>query len=603
MKRITYIFLFLCIVLGAFADDVSFRASAPSQVVVGTPFQLTYTVNQRAKDLRAPEFEGFDVLAGPYTSQSSSTQFINGTRTSTFTLTYTYTLMAQNVGTFTLPPATITVSHNTYNSNGLKITVLPEDEKPDTQQQGSAGGNSQAGRTSQASGSKDDLFIRTIVSKTNVYEQECITLSYKLYTLVDVAQFTNNTKIPEFMGFVKQEVDLGNIQTNLEHYNGRNYQTATLFETQLYPQKSGDIKIEPASFEAIVRVRNQSQVRSIFDDFFDTYSNVSRQLVAPGVTIHVKSLPSGRPQGFSAGVGSFTMNSSISATELSTNEAVTLKITVSGTGNMKMLKTPQVEWPEGFETYDPKLTNNTRNSAGGLTGSKTFEYLAIPRASGTYTIPAVSYSYFDPQAGAYKTLSTPPYTLQIKKGADDNNAVVSNYVNKEDIRQLGSDIRHIYTGEIKQSSQDKVKFGSWIFWMLYIIPLLLTIIIIVVLRKRIRDNADIRKVKYRKANKEAQRRLRQAKKMMTEQNEKGFYEEIERALWNYLSDKLSIPTAELTKDNISQLLLERGIDQNTIDELNTLLRNAEFARYAPSQNNTTMQQMYEQTAELINKIN
>ena len=605
MKKTLYILLFSVCTIVAHADDVSFRASAPSQVVVGSPFQLTYTVNQRAKDLRAPEFEGFDVLAGPYTSQSSSTQFINGQRTSSFTLTYTYTLMAQQVGTFTIPPASVTVSHETYNSNGLKITVLPEDEQPQTNtgSQALQGGTRSEGQSSQATGSKDDLFIRTIVSKTNVYEQECITLSYKLYTLVDVAQFTNNTKIPEFTGFVKQEVDLGNIQTNLEHYNGRNYQTAILYETQLYPQKSGDIKIEPASFEAVVRVRNRSQVRSIFDDFFDTYTNVNRMLSAPGVTVHVKPLPSGRPQGFSAGVGSFSMKSDISATEMETNEAVTLKITVSGTGNMKMLKTPQVEWPEGFEEYDPKVTNSIRNSSGGQTGNKTIEYLAIPRASGTYTVPAVKYSYFDPQSGTYKTLSTQEYTLHIKKGAEGDNVVLGNYVNKEDIRQLGSDIHHIYTGEIRNEKEETVTFGSWLFWMLYLIPLLCTLLTVIILRKHIRENADIRKVRYRKANKEAQRRLRKARKLMTEKNESGFYEEIERAIWNYLSDKLSIPTAELTKDNISQLLRSRKIDNETIDALNSLLRDAEFARYAPSQSAGTMQQMYEQTADLIDKIN
>ncbi len=597
-RKINILTLLFSLALFCQAEDVVFRASAPQQVIMGTPFQLVYTVNQRAKDLRAPELDNFDVLAGPYTSQSSSTQFINGKRTSSFTLTYTYTVMANKEGTFTLPPASITVGHESYNSNGLKITVLPPDEQPAEQASSSAASSSQPNSpatTSQATGSKDDLFIRTVISKTNVYEQECITLSYKLYTLVDVAQFTNNTKIPEFTGFVKQEKDLGNIQTNLEHYNGRNYQTAVLYETQLYPQHSGDIRIDPASFEAIVRVRNRAQVRSIFDDFFDTYTNVSRQLTAPGATIHVKTLPAGRPAGYSAGVGQFSMSSSISATELQTNEAVTLKINISGSGNMKMLKTPEVEWPEGFEVYDPKVTNNTKNSAQGMSGTKTIEYLAIPRASGTYTIPPVQYSYFDIQSGKYKSLTTPEYTLVIRKGAnDDNSAVVSTYVNKEDIRQLGSDIRHIYTGPLE--------INSWQMWLSYLLPLILTVIIAIVMRKRIRENADIRKVRYRKAQKEAAKRLKKARQLMNENNTTAFYEEIERAIWNYFSDRLSLPTSELSKDNITQLLLEHNLNAELIEQVKQTLSDAEFARYAPTSSDHAMNDMLEHVSDLIDQL-
>ena len=605
-RKINILTLLFSLALFCQAEDVVFRASAPQQVIMGTPFQLVYTVNQRAKDLRAPELDNFDVLAGPYTSQSSSTQFINGKRTSSFTLTYTYTVMANKEGTFTLPPASITVGHESYNSNGLKITVLPPDEQPAEQasSQASSSQPNSSATTSQATGSKDDLFIRTVISKTNVYEQECITLSYKLYTLVDVAQFTNNTKIPEFTGFVKQEKDLGNIQTNLEHYNGRNYQTAVLYETQLYPQHSGDIRIDPASFEAIVRVRNRAQVRSIFDDFFDTYTNVSRQLTAPGATIHVKALPSGRPAGYSAGVGQFSMSSSISATELQTNEAVTLKINISGSGNMKMLKTPEVEWPEGFEVYDPKVTNNTKNSAQGMSGTKTIEYLAIPRASGTYTIPPVQYSYFDIQSGKYKSLTTPEYTLVIRKGAnDDNSAVVSTYVNKEDIRQLGSDIRHIYTGPLDSAPTRRlVQINSWQMWLSYLLPLILTVIIAIVMRKRIRENADIRKVRYRKAQKEAAKRLKKARQLMNENNTTAFYEEIERAIWNYFSDRLSLPTSELSKDNITQLLLEHNLNAELIEQVKQTLSDAEFARYAPTSSDHAMSDMLEHVSDLIDQL-
>ena len=399
MKKILSI-LFICsmALITYAADAVEFKASAPAQVIMGKPFQLTYSVNQRAKDLRAPEFVDFDYIAGPYTSQSSSTSFVNGKRTSSFTLTYTYTLMPNKEGAFTLPPATIKVDGEQYTSNGVRITVLPPDEPTHAgaarQQSGNVSASTQ--QREAANVNAENIFMRTLASKTKVHEQEVILLTYKLYFAgVDVAQFTNNTRLPEFKGFLKQELEIGEIQTELEHYNGRNYQTAVIYRTLLFPQRSGDIVIDPAQFEAVLRVQNRAQVRSIFDDFFNSYTTVAKPLTAPSVTIHVSELPAGKPAGFSGGVGQFAINSRISNTDLQANEAVTLTLTIQGAGNMKLLKTPAVDWPEGFEVYDPKVTNNFKNTLSGVSGTKTIEYLAIPRAGGTYTIPAVQFAYYD----------------------------------------------------------------------------------------------------------------------------------------------------------------------------------------------------------------
>ena len=279
------------------AEDVQFRAQAPAQVIVGRPFQFTYTVNQRAKDLRAPEFTNFDYIAGPYTSQSSSTSFVNGRRTSSFQMTFTYTLMAQKEGTFSIAPATITINGEQYTSNGVKITVLPEDQ-PATNSQQPAANNQQPTASSQRQSSgpeQGNIFVRTLVSKTKVYEQEAVLLSYKVYVAgVDLKQFTNNTTLPDFTSFLQQKIDLQDVQLQLENYNGRNYQTATIYSTLLYPQKSGDIQIDPASFEAVLLVPNQARSRSIFDDFFNSYTTATRTLRAPGTTIHVTPLPSGK---------------------------------------------------------------------------------------------------------------------------------------------------------------------------------------------------------------------------------------------------------------------------------------------------------------------
>lgn len=611
MKKILTILLSL-ITLSVFADEVVFRAQAPGQVIVGRPFQLTYTVNQRSRDLRAPEFTDFDYLAGPYTSTSSSTSFVNGHRTSSFEQTYTYTLMAQKAGTFTIGPATVKVDGENVQSNGVRIQVLPADQEESNQQSAGSRQSSPTTQSSQSSSSgavtSENLFVRTIASKTRVHEQEALMITYKLYFAnVDVAQLTNNTKLPEFTGFLKQDLEQGEIQTQLEHYNGRNYQTAVLYRTILYPQHSGDIKIDPANFEAVLRVQTQQRVRSIFDDFFGSYTTVTKMLTAPGVTIHVAALPSGKPAGFSGGVGKFTMTPSISQTELQTNDAVTIKIDISGAGNMKLIKTPAIDWPEGFEPYDPKVTNNFNTTTAGVSGTKSIEYLAIPRSAGEYTIPAVNFSYFDIEDKTYRTLSTPEYTIHVKRGngangenGDNGEGQIISYTHKEDIKQLGTDIRYI---DVKSSAISRQPSTLRIqhVWLWYVIPLLIAIVLLIVLRKQIKENADITRVRYKRANKVAKKRLKAAEKALKANDSNAFYAAIEKAAWTYLSDRLSIPMADLNKENIASLLAQKGVSDTLIADVKNVLSTAEFARYAPSTDHA-MDDLYKATTNLINNL-
>ena len=601
--------------LGVYADEVVFKAQAPKQVIVGRPFQISFTVNQRSRDLQAPEFTDFDVLSGPYSSTSSSTSFTNGHMTSSYEQTYTYMLMAQRAGTFTIGPATVKVSGERIQSNGVRIEVLPEDQQasnsPQGGQTGAAGQTAQRSNSSQSgqtSASSENLFVRTIATKTRVHEQEALMVTYKLYFAnVDVAQLTNNIKLPEFTGFLKQELEQGEIQTELEHYNGRNYQTAVLYRTILYPQHSGDIAIDPAHFEAIIRVQTQQRVRSIFDDFFGSYTNVAKSLTAPGVTIHVAPLPGGKPAGFSGGVGKFTLTPSISQTEVQANEAVTIKLDISGAGNMKLLKTPAIDWPEGFEPYDPKVTNNFKTTTAGVSGTKSIEYLAIPRSGGDYTIPAVKFSYFDIEDKAYKTLATPEYTVHVKRGNGANGAngengetPVISYTQKEDIKQLGTDIRYIDTKEPKKNSEVSIQNTDFI-WLWYAAPALIALILLIILRKQIKENADITRVRYKRANKVAQKRLKAASKALKANDKDAFYAAIEQAAWTYLSDRLSIPTADLNKDNITSILTQKGVSDALIADVKKVLSTAEFARYAPSTDHG-MDDLYTATTNLINNL-
>ena len=520
-------------------------------------------------------------------------------------------LMARKAGTFTIGPATIKVDGENVQSNGVRIEVLPEDQQPAQSSQPSAAGNQQsAGQSSQSSQSgsvsSENLFVRTIASKTRVHEQEALMVTYKLYFAnVDVAQLTNNTKLPEFTGFLKQELEQGEIQTELEHYNGRNYQTAVLYRTILYPQHSGEIKIDPANFEAVLRVQVQQRPRSIFDDFFGSYTNVTRMLTAPGVTIHVAALPSGKPAGFSGGVGRFTLTPSISQTEVQTNDAVTIKLDISGAGNMKLLKTPAIDWPEGFEPYDPKVTNDFRTTTSGVSGTKSIEYLAIPRSAGEYTIPAVKFSYFDIDEKAYKTLSTPEYTILVKRGAGSANdkveegAVIS-YTQKEDIKQLGSDIRYIDTKAPNGKTEHRVQNTDWI-WLWYVVPLIIAMILLIILRKQIKEAADINRMRYKRANKVAQKRLKAAAAALKANDKDTFYAAIESAAWTYLSDRLSIPTADLNKENIASILRQKGVSEALIKDVMSVLSTAEFARYAPTTDHA-MDDLYRDTTNLINNL-
>ena len=578
------------------AEEVSFTASAPSSVILDKPFQVVYTINASAKDLRVPEWVDFDVLAGPFESRSSSTQWINGKRSTSMSHTFTYTLMARKEGEFTLPAAIVTVKGEKYVSNGLKIKVLPSD----AQQKSS---NTAQTNSSTENISNENIFIRTILSKTQVFEQECVLLTYKLYTLVDVRQFIGS-KLPDYTGFLKQDIDLGeNNQLEYEHYNGRNYASAVLAQMLLYPQQNGVLEIEPATFDAVIRVQNRTQVRSIFDDFFDTYTNVTKTLKAPGAKVTVKALPSGKPTSFSGVVGDFDLNSSISETEVNVNDAITLKLSINGSGNVKLIKNPTIEFPAGLEVYDPKVNNQFTTTKSGMSGTKTMEYLIIPRASGSYTIPAVEWSYFDTKTGEYRRLKTQPYTIQVRKGANDTLvSTFPTYMTKEEIQQLSTDIHYIYTGKVNLQPEPELLFGSWKFLLGYILPILLTAILFVVFRKQIQANSDIVRVKNKKANKMAQKRLKKAQQYLKEQRQDLFYDEVLRALWTYLSDKLAIPTSNLNRENVSVELERCGISSDLIKRSLHIIEQCEYARYAPVSGENPMGDLYAEAVQLISDL-
>lgn len=587
--------LFSAFAAGA-AEPVRFTASAPSTVIVDKPFQLVYTVNATGKDLKVPEFTNFEVLAGPFESRSSSYQVINGKASSSLSISYTFTLQGLKTGTYSVPPASIIVDGQKHSSNGLSIKVLPDDGSD------AAGSSAAQSGASTAKITNDKIFIRTNVSKSSVYEQEPVVVTYKLYTLADVAGM-NNMKMPDFNGFLKQELDQSqNKQLSYENFNGKNYGTIVLYQVLLYPQRTGDITIDKASFEAVIRVQNKTQVRSIFDDFFDSYTNVNKALVAPAVKVKVYPLPGAKPAGFSGTVGQLSMSSTISATQVKANEAVTLKVVISGSGNMKLIKNPDIELPEGFEIYDPKVNNNFKTTTSGVSGTKTIEYLFIPRNAGDFEIPAAEFVYFDLQEKTYKTLRTPVYNLKVSKGEGGESVVSGNYVNKEDVKQLGKDIRFIETKPFKLTKKTEPVFGTVEGWILYLIPLLVALFLFFVLKRKALENSNIEFVRNKKANKQAQKRLKMAQKLLNEGKKDKFYEEVLKAVWSYLSDKLAIPAASLTKERVEAELTEKGVNADAIKQFTDILNTCEFARYAPNSGQQEMGNLYAEAIDAISNL-
>ena len=587
-------------------QDVTFRASAPPTVVVGTQFQLVYVVNVlNGKELRLPPevSENFDILMGPSSSTNRSIQIVNGKQTSTATATYTYILAAKKEGTFNIDPATIKIGNSEYKSNAITIKTLPPDQATQAQQQAGGAQQQQGGSSSSSGISGDNVFLRMIVSNNNVYEQEGFLVTFKLYTAYDIAG-VNNIKFPEFEGFLAQEVELKDVQWQVENYNGRNFNTAVMKQTVLFPQRSGQLSIGSGKVDAVIRVRNQSRGRGFFDDFFDTHQNVSKELISSSATITVKPLPTtGKPASFSGAVGNFTINSEINRTELKANEAVTIKLAIRGNGNIRLLKNPDIIFPNDFEVYDPKVDNNIRVSAAGVSGTKTIEYMAIPRYAGDFEIPAVNFSYFDTKAGVYKTLSTESYKLRVERGEEGSEApVVSNFTNRENVKLLGQDIRYIKIKDVNFISNRDIFFGSFLYVMAYLMIAILFVVFFMIYRKQVKENSNIALVRTKKANKTAVRRLKQAEKLLKDNKEEAFYEEVLRALWGYLSDKLSMPQSELTKENVAIALAKYGVDEELSGEFLEIINTCEFARYAPNKTSGAMDKLFSETIDAIGKM-
>ena len=600
MKKIGWYIILLLMMLGyhVHVDAQHISVSAPSHVAAGENFRVAYTINTSdVEEFRMGGVQdGLEVIAGPYTSSQSSYQMINGHTSSSSSVTITYTLYAAKNGSFTIGASHALVGGKRLSSRPVKIQVSGHAQRtngaPNMHGQDSYDQPRMRSAGSAISGS--DLFIKVSASKKRVHEQEPILLTYKVYTQVDLTQLEG--KMPDLKGFHTQEVPLPQQKTfHTETVNGRPYKCVTWSQYVMYPQMTGRLEIPSITFKGIVvqQNRNVDPMEAFFNGG-SGYVEVKKDIKAPGITLQVDPLPQ-RPANFSGGVGKFNISASLDKKEVKAGEPITLRVVVGGIGNLKLLKQPVVNFPKDFDKYDAKVTDKTRLTANGVEGNMVYDFLAVPRNQGSYTIPSVELTYYDTGKNAYKTIKTQPFKVEVEKG--DGTSAES-----EDFASQDKDIHTIKLGKAEQHKADEMFFGSFGYWISLLMPLIAFVVLLIVFRRRAIDNADIVKKRSNRAGKIATKRLRLANKLMLQGKQGEFYDEVMRALWGYMSYKLNMPAEKLNRDNIRETLGRHFVDDATIEKFTTALDECEFERYAPGDAAGNMNRTFESAMTAIMDI-
>ncbi len=587
------------------AEEVRLSVTAPATVGQGERFRLTYSVNARPETFDAPRFEGFRILSGPSQSTSSSTQIINNQVTTSLSISYTYVLEALEEGSFRIPPASVVVEGQTYKSDPWDITV---DGTPAPS--GPARGTTRPGDprpAERAAPGDDDLFLRAVVDNPNPYQGQQVMVSFFLYTRLSVSNYSIET-LPSFQGMWTENLTgRGQAPVHTEQIDGHTYQVAEIRRVAAFPQRSGELRIEPMEVEAAVRMPASRQGRpgSIFDEFFgsspfDRFRTVSHRMRSQPLTLEVKPLPvQGRPDSFTGLVGSFTMEASLSQHEIQVNDASNLRITLRGEGNLRLARTPKIAFPAHLEVYDPQIGDNIRSDRQGISGSMEFDYVIIPRSAGLAEIPEIRISYFDPRAETYRTMRSGPFTMRVEGEAVGSGAAASGI---GDGRYLAEDIRFIHTGPAHWVIPGRVFFGSTLFYILMLAPFVLLASALLIWRKRLAMLRDETGMRTRKARSMAVRRLRNAAVLMRQEQNEAFFDEVFRALWGYVSDKLNIPVSQLNKDNVVSAFRRNSVDESLAERFLEGLQECEFARFSPQGLESSMQLTYDKALETLTTL-
>lgn len=611
MKKLFSILTAVLIFCATMAAQTSFQVIPPRNVIAGNRFAVTYRLsNGEGTSLNAPAINGCKLLnPQPGVSTSQSYQIINGQASSSSTVEYTFIYRAEEEGTFTIPAASIVVDGKKLTSQSAKFTILPADKAPQSQQ-GGGYGYGYGGTAPQQSVhvddlssqddtsrpiSKDDIFVRIILNKSHAYEQEAIECTIKLYTKFQRINSFMMTTPPTFDGFLIEEVDTQAALNAVENYNGQNYVTAVLKKCIIFPQKSGKLTISSGKYDLSV-----VQIERVSNGWFVSGRPVEKEvhLQPYSSSVNITPLPEPRPAGFDNAVGQFTFESRLAPEKLKTGEAASLEYIVTGTGNIKYIHEPKPEIPDDFEQFSPKTDYRTRVSGSTVTGTMMVDYTIVPQSVGTFKIPEQKFVYFDPAKKSYVTLTAPGYSMEIAKGSGTTISA-----EQREIEARNTDILHIKTGDKHLSQTHHPLIFNWWYWVVAGLLVVALILAMAVYGRQVRLNADVAGRRNARASKVARKRLREAEGFMKSRQPERFYEAMLKAMWGYLGDKLSMPVSQLTRQNISQTLADRGVGEDVAGRIINVLDQCEMARYTPdSSSEASVEAVYNEATSSINEL-
>lgn len=599
-SRLIILWTLLCVALSASAS-VSFTVQAPRQVNEGSKFNVTFVLkNAEGSGFVAPDIPGATKLYGPALSTSYSQSWVNGKSSSSSSQEYTMIYKAIKQGRLSVGAASVDVNGRRMTTKPFTIDVLPPDKAANSrtrslqedQQQHERRGVQYDDPITQSADKAvtgNDIFVRIEMSKPRVYEQQAVVCTIKLYTKYQVSQFIPTLQ-PSFDGFLIEEIPMQPSLNNVETHNGQQYMVAVLKKCILYPQQSGKLTITSGNYD--VNVVQYENYRTIFGTLSQP---VEKKLVVKSntATVNILPLPEPKPADFTGAVGRFTVATSINPTPLKTYQAATYSYVVTGTGNLKYIKAPEIAFPKQMDVYDPKTNLKVNPGGGDMSGSVQIDYPFIPQFAGDFTIPASRFTFFNPETGKYESIPVPEQPLKVGKGE----GAPSNHY-----RLQNMDIRHLHQGDLHLSKTHTLIVDNWLYWMGYVIPALLMAALLIYYRKQLRERADVRLMRTKRASKVAQRRLKQARSSMGRGDRTAFYADLLSAMWGYLSDKLSIPVSELDKENIQAELQNYGVDDELQQATLSLLDKCEFAQYAPELAGTDMAPVLDEAATLIGRL-
>lgn len=599
-SRLIILWTLLCVALSASAS-VSFTVQAPRQVNEGSKFNVTFVLkNAEGSGFVAPDIPGATKLYGPALSTSYSQSWVNGKSSSSSSQEYTMIYKATKQGRLSVGAASVDVNGRRMTTKPFIIDVLPPDKAANSrtrslqedQQQHERRGVQYDDPITQSADKAvtgNDIFVRIEMSKPRVYEQQAVVCTIKLYTKYQVSQFIPTLQ-PSFDGFLIEEIPMQPSLNNVETHNGQQYMVAVLKKCILYPQQSGKLTITSGNYD--VNVVQYENYRTIFGTLSQP---VEKKLVVKSntATVNILPLPEPKPADFTGAVGRFTVATSINPTPLKTYQAATYSYVVTGTGNLKYIKAPEIAFPKQMDVYDPKTNLKVNPGGGDMSGSVQIDYPFIPQFAGDFIIPASRFTFFNPETGKYESIPVPEQPLKVGKGE----GAPSNHY-----RLQNMDIRHLHQGDLHLSKTHTLIVDNWLYWMGYVIPALLMAALLIYYRKQLRERADVRLMRTKRASKVAQRRLKQARSSMGRGDRTAFYADLLSAMWGYLSDKLSIPVSELDKENIQAELQNYGVDDELQQATLSLLDKCEFAQYAPELAGTDMAPVLDEAATLIGRL-